>query len=91
MNNESKQVKELKEQLNLLKKIRMNDQELTGVENQVVEQVKTRKMKTHPSAGRYGESFQTEERGFMNVVTLMLILFLFQIGFIITLYLLFKN
>ncbi len=91
---ERERVLKLKEQLLELRRMQEKEDdkvELMGVSDKIVDQkanVKT--LGTHPSAGRYGKSLEGEERGFSNIWVLAIILVMFQLAFIATLYFLFR-
>ncbi len=91
MKNESR-VEKLKAQLAQLQALKNSGEEikLTEASNQVIQQTPVKTLGTHPGSGKYGKSLENEERGFSNLVILTIILMLFQIGFIATLYFLFK-
>lgn len=92
--NERERLEALKKHLEELNELKGNDEveneleNMPEVEGRVIEQVpKTKILKPYSKEGNYSKTTaQNEERGFLNVFILVLILIVFQIMFVLSLY-----
>ncbi len=56
-------------------------------EGEGVTNTKSKRLGAHPATGQLGKTFsQNEERGFLNIFILIMILILFQVAFVVSLY-----